>query len=77
MKKLLLLGVGVIALTACQPADKSAENNQEAAHDTATAYHLNKDHPMEYTTAGTTDADHMYLEEVLGEEDVTIVSLKE
>ncbi len=64
MKKLLLLGVGVLALTACQPADKSAENT----HDMATAYHLNKVHPMEYTAAGKTDADHMYLEDVLGEE---------
>ncbi len=63
MKKLLLLGVGVLALTACQPADKQAKDN----HDTTTAYHLNKDHPMEYNAAGKTDADHLYLEEVLGD----------
>lgn len=63
MKKILFLGVGVLALTACQPVDTSTEHS----HDTASAHHLNKDHPMEYTAAGKTDADHMYLEDVLGE----------
>ena len=66
MRKLLLLSVGVLAitaLTACDLASKPKTDN----HDTATAYHLNKDHPMEYNTAGKTDADHLYLEEVLGD----------
>jgi len=63
MKKILLLGVGVLALTACQPADTPMEHS----HDMVSAHHLNKDHPMEYTAAGKTDADHMYLEDVLGE----------
>jgi len=64
MKKLLLLGVGVLALTACQPADTASEQSQ----DMTTAHQLNKDLPMEYTAAGKTDADHMYLEDVLGEQ---------
>jgi len=66
MKKLLFLGVGVLALTtlaACDPANKVKTDD----HSTATAHHLNKDHPMEYTSVGKTDADHMYLEDVLGE----------
>ncbi len=63
MKKLLLLGFGVIALAACQPATKTAGHNL----DIKTAHRLNKDHPMEYTKAGQTDADHLYLEDVLGE----------
>ena len=73
MKKLLLLGVGVLALTtftACQPTSTSGDKSDaqsEHSHSKATAYHLNKDHPMSYTEVGKTDADHMYLEEVLGD----------
>lgn len=66
MKKLPLLGIGILAITvlaSCGPANKTKTGN----HDTATAYQLNKDHPMEYNTAGKTDADHLYLEEVLGD----------
>ena len=73
MKKLLLLSVGVLALTtftACQPADTAAtkSEHEQNSHSKAIAHHLNKDHPMRYTEAGKTDADHIYLEEVLGEQ---------
>ncbi len=70
MKNLLLLGVGVLSLTtlvACQPANTSADKTKADNHNTTTTYQLNKDHPMSYTEDGKTDADHMYLEEVLGE----------
>ncbi len=56
MKKYLLLGLCVAALGACQPAKN-----------TQTAYQLNAEHSMEYTTPGKTDADHLWLEEVSGE----------
>ncbi|MCF6219496.1 MAG: prolyl oligopeptidase family serine peptidase [Robiginitomaculum sp.] len=66
MRKILFLGVGVLALTtlvACDFAGKTKTDNQN----TATAYQLNKDDPMEYNAPGKTDADHLYLEEVLGD----------
>jgi prolyl oligopeptidase len=67
MKKILFLGVGILALTACQPSGKPTDKSTEHGQDIVTAYQLNKDNPMEYTAAGKTDADHMYLEDVLGE----------
>lgn len=67
MKKLLLstLGRCVLSTTliACQPADKTGE----ATTSVKTAYQINKDTPMDYTTPGQTDADHLWLEEVEGE----------
>lgn len=57
--KSLLLGVAVLALTACQAKDTTMIQK--------TAYALNQASPMSYTTDGQTDADHLWLEEVLGE----------
>ncbi len=64
MRKILFLGVGVLALTACQPTHEA----DKLGHSKTTAHQLNKDHPMSYMTAGKTDADHIYLEKVLGEQ---------
>ncbi|MFT4994970.1 MAG: prolyl oligopeptidase [Paraglaciecola sp.] len=56
----LLLG-SVLALSACSPANK---NNQHADGPMTTKQ---ESKTMQYTTPGQTDADHLYLEEVLGE----------
>jgi prolyl oligopeptidase len=67
MKRTFLSGFSVItlsfALAACQPADQSTTPTV-----VKTAYQINKDTPMQYTTEGQTDADHLWLEEVEGEE---------
>jgi len=68
MKKFLLLGLCAVALTACQPTNTSNEKTAEQGQSTPTAYQLNKDNPMEYAAAGQTDDDHLYLEDVLGEQ---------
>ncbi|HFB55149.1 MAG TPA: S9 family peptidase [Hellea balneolensis] len=62
---------------ACQPTQETTQKIQTAAQDAPaqheanssvkTAYQLNKEHPMQYTTPGQTDADHLWLEEVTGE----------
>jgi len=68
MKKFLLLGLCAAALTACQPTNTSTEKSEKQGSSVITAYQLNKDNPMEYAVAGQTDDDHLYLEEVLGEQ---------
>lgn len=77
MKKFLLLGLCAAALTACQHSETSTENSNETANEqqqsVVTAHQLNKDNPMNYTTPGQTDDDHLYLEEVLGEQALTKV----
>lgn len=67
MNKTFLSGLSIVtlslALAACQPADQST-----APTIVKTAHQINKDTPMQYTTEGQTDADHLWLEEVEGEE---------
>lgn len=65
MKKFLLMGLCVAALTACQASE--TPDDKAMMTSVKTAYQLNKDTPMAYTTAGQTDEDHIWLEEVLGE----------
>ncbi len=67
MKKILLLGIGVLALSACR-AENTKQDMKANIPQTQkqTAYQLNKENPMQYNEAGKTDADHLYLEEVLG-----------
>ncbi len=70
MKKIILSGVGILALAACQaktPPTKSPETGTSRTPKIQTAYQINKEHPMQYTTPGQTDADHMFLEQVLGD----------
>ncbi|RZV45037.1 MAG: S9 family peptidase [Acidimicrobiales bacterium] len=54
---------------ACQPAEKSVD----VPAPVKTAYQINKDTPMDYSTPGHTDADHLWLEEVEGEKALTKV----
>ena len=58
--KLTLIISSALALSACTPA-----NNAKQADTPVTA--TQESHTMQYTTPGQTDADHLYLEEVLGE----------
>jgi prolyl oligopeptidase len=73
VKKFLLLSICASALMACQPAQetqsaaKSTPDKHAATSTVETAYQLNKENPMQYTKAGQTDADHLWLEEVTGE----------
>lgn len=78
MKKALLMGLCIAALGACQAKETGTESetiNTEISNtktsmveDTAkTAYQMNKDARMDYTKAGQTDSDHIWLEDVLGE----------
>ncbi len=67
MKKILLLGLCVAALSACQAKEQSVSKKAMKDVGMKTAYQLSKAAPMTYTTAGQTDADHLWLEDVLGE----------
>lgn len=71
MKKILLMGLCVAALSACQAKDTTTADKTAAPTVTAvtavTAHQMNKDAPMEYTMVGQTDTDHIWLEDVLGE----------
>ena len=63
--KLTLLISSALALSACSPSnDKQAELPAAAQQES---------HTMQYNTPGQTDADHLYLEEVLGDKALTDV----
>ena len=64
MKSILIAGLSTLALLACQ----QAEQRDVSATATVTAHQMNKDNPMQYTEAGKTDADHLWLEEVEGKQ---------
>lgn len=73
MMKALLLGTALsvsgLALTACSQAESTADKMAEKATDTMkeTAEKMTRK-TFEYTTPGQTNEDHLYLEEVLGEQ---------
>ncbi len=62
-----LLISSVLALTGCGQGEKAAEKMTDKAAKTAAAMKDKTKNMMTYTTAGQTDADHLYLEEVEGE----------
>jgi len=74
LKTSLFLGT-VIMLSACGQAENTADKMTEKAIETATAnaekmtdtLKAKATKMIEYTAAGQTDADHLYLEEVLGD----------
>jgi len=58
MKKLLLIGLGILLLGAYQ----------YFAVQPKTAFQLNREEPMKYSILGQTDADHLWLEEIQGKD---------
>lgn len=75
-KTLLFLGTSAL-LSACGQADstagKIADETKENVMATANKMKETTSEMIEYTTAGQTDADHLYLEEVLGDKALTEV----
>lgn len=70
MKTYFIAGLCCAALWACSLQDKSgAEPKPDVKTEgqAKTAYTLNKEKPMQYTTPGKRDADHLWLEDVLGD----------
>ncbi|MEP3888942.1 MAG: prolyl oligopeptidase family serine peptidase [Hellea sp.] len=65
-KTFLLLGTALV-LSACGQGEKAADKLTEKAVETAENVKEKTTKMIEYTAAGQTDADHLYLEEVLGE----------
>lgn len=65
-KTLLLLGTALV-MSACGQGDKTAEKITEKAAETADTLKEKTTKMIEYTTEGQMDADHFYLEEVLGD----------
>ena len=80
LKSILLLGT-TLMLSACGQAESTADKMADKAKDTAstTADKMsdnvkeNATKMIEYTTAGQTNDDHLYLEEVLGDKALTEV----
>jgi len=69
VKKYLFLGLCTAALAACQPSENTNDTTaaSKAPPTAQTANDMNKDKPMQYTTPGQMDEDHLWLEDVLGE----------
>jgi len=76
LKSILLLGTTLV-LSACGQAENTAEKMTDKAKDavsaTADTLKETKTNMIEYTTAGQTNDDHLYLEEVLGDKALTEV----
>ena len=80
LKSILLLGT-TLMLSACGQAESTADKMADKAKDTASAtadkmsdnVKENTTKMIEYTTAGQTNDDHLYLEEVLGDKALTEV----
>ena len=65
-KTILLLGTAAL-LVACSQSETTADKVTEKAVETAKTMKETSSKMIEYTVAGQTDEDHLYLEEVLGE----------
>lgn len=65
-KTLLFLGTSLL-LSACGQSEKAADKMADKAVETAEKMKEVSSKMIEYTAAGQTDEDHLYLEEVLGE----------
>ena len=65
-KTLLLLGSALI-VSACSQGDAATKKMTETAAETVKTMKETPRKMIDYTTAGQTDEDHLYLEEVLGD----------